>query len=55
MARPTAWAIRCLARSRDEVGPARHAAHAGKDWTDPEVGRQSMILMAEGKKRKLMP
>jgi hypothetical protein len=25
--------------------------YAGKDWKDPELGRQSMILMAE----KVMP
>jgi alkanesulfonate monooxygenase SsuD/methylene tetrahydromethanopterin reductase-like flavin-dependent oxidoreductase (luciferase family) len=36
---------------QDEVGPFGTLLYAGKDWTDPELGRQSMILMAE----KVMP
>src|SRR6195952_3250210 len=36
---------------QDEVGAFGTLLYAGKDWTDPELGRQSMILMAE----KVMP
>src|ERR1700742_4308865 len=36
---------------QDEVGPFGTLLYAGKDWKDPELGRQSMILMAE----KVMP
>jgi alkanesulfonate monooxygenase SsuD/methylene tetrahydromethanopterin reductase-like flavin-dependent oxidoreductase (luciferase family) len=36
---------------QDEVGSFGTLLYAGKDWTDPELGRQSMILMAE----KVMP
>src|ERR1700739_4202790 len=36
---------------QDEVGRFGTLLYAGKDWTDPELGRQSMILMAE----KVMP
>jgi alkanesulfonate monooxygenase SsuD/methylene tetrahydromethanopterin reductase-like flavin-dependent oxidoreductase (luciferase family) len=32
---------------REEVGAFGTLLYAGKDWTDPELGRQSMILMAE--------
>src|SRR6201986_1030461 len=32
---------------QDEVGAFGTLLYAGKDWTDPELGRQSMILMAE--------
>jgi alkanesulfonate monooxygenase SsuD/methylene tetrahydromethanopterin reductase-like flavin-dependent oxidoreductase (luciferase family) len=31
----------------DEVGRFGTLLYAGKDWKDPELGRQSMILMAE--------
>jgi alkanesulfonate monooxygenase SsuD/methylene tetrahydromethanopterin reductase-like flavin-dependent oxidoreductase (luciferase family) len=34
-----------------EVGKFGTLLYAGKDWKDPELGRQSMILMAE----KVMP
>jgi alkanesulfonate monooxygenase SsuD/methylene tetrahydromethanopterin reductase-like flavin-dependent oxidoreductase (luciferase family) len=34
-----------------EVGQFGTLLYAGKDWKDPELGRQSMILMAE----KVMP
>ena len=34
-----------------EVGRFGTLLYAGKDWKDPELGRQSMILMAE----KVMP
>jgi alkanesulfonate monooxygenase SsuD/methylene tetrahydromethanopterin reductase-like flavin-dependent oxidoreductase (luciferase family) len=36
---------------QEEVGAFGTLLYAGKDWTDPELGRQSMILMAE----KVMP
>ena len=36
---------------QDEVGPFGTLLYAGKDWKDRELGRQSMILMAE----KVMP
>lgn len=36
---------------REEVGPFGNIVYAGHDWTDYELGRQSMILMAE----KVMP
>ena len=36
---------------RDEVGQFGTLLYAGKDWKDRELGRQSMILMAE----KVMP
>jgi alkanesulfonate monooxygenase SsuD/methylene tetrahydromethanopterin reductase-like flavin-dependent oxidoreductase (luciferase family) len=32
---------------QDEVGPFGTMLYAGKDWKDRELGRQSMILMAE--------
>ena len=32
---------------REETGPFEHLVYAGHDWTDFELGRQSMILMAE--------
>ncbi|MEP1144205.1 MAG: LLM class flavin-dependent oxidoreductase [Henriciella sp.] len=32
---------------RETTGPFRHLVYAGHDWTDYELGRQSMILMAE--------
>src|ERR1700735_5580534 len=32
---------------QDEVGRFGTLLYAGKDWKDPELGRQSMILMAE--------
>ena len=36
---------------QDEVGEFGTLLYAGKDWTDPKLGRDSMILMAE----KVMP
>jgi len=33
------------------TGPFEHLVYAGHDWTDIDLGRQSMILMAE----KVMP
>jgi alkanesulfonate monooxygenase SsuD/methylene tetrahydromethanopterin reductase-like flavin-dependent oxidoreductase (luciferase family) len=36
---------------QNEVGQFGTLLYAGKDWKDPELGRQSMILMAE----KVMP
>jgi hypothetical protein len=36
---------------QDEVGQFGTLLYAGKDWKDAELGRQSMILMAE----KVMP
>ncbi len=36
---------------QDEVGKFGTLLYAGKDWKDRELGRQSMILMAE----KVMP
>ena len=32
---------------QDEVGKFGTLLYAGKDWKDRELGRQSMILMAE--------
>ncbi len=32
---------------REEVGDFGHLVYAGHDWTDVDLGRQSMILMAE--------
>ena len=32
---------------REEMGPWQHLVYAGHDWTDYDLGRQSMILMAE--------
>jgi alkanesulfonate monooxygenase SsuD/methylene tetrahydromethanopterin reductase-like flavin-dependent oxidoreductase (luciferase family) len=36
---------------QDEVGAFGTLLYAGKDWKDPQLGRESMILMAE----KVMP
>lgn len=36
---------------RDEVGDFGTLLYAGKDWKDRDLGRRSMILMAE----KVMP
>ena len=36
---------------QDEVGSFGTLLYAGKDWKDRELGRESMILMAE----KVMP
>jgi alkanesulfonate monooxygenase SsuD/methylene tetrahydromethanopterin reductase-like flavin-dependent oxidoreductase (luciferase family) len=36
---------------REEMGPWQHLVYAGHDWTDYDLGRDSMILMAE----KVMP
>jgi len=36
---------------QEEVGAFGTLLYAGKDWKDPELGRQSMIMMAE----KVMP
>ena len=36
---------------REEVGDFGTLLYAGKDWVDPELGRRSMVLMAE----KVMP
>ncbi|MEA2951576.1 MAG: hypothetical protein QOJ96_1096, partial [Alphaproteobacteria bacterium] len=36
---------------RDEIGSFGTLLYAGKDWKDRELGRESMILMAE----KVMP
>ncbi|WP_353475878.1 LLM class flavin-dependent oxidoreductase (plasmid) [Salipiger sp. H15] len=32
---------------REETGPFKHLVYAGHDWTDPALGRRSMVLMAE--------
>ena len=32
---------------REETGPFKHLVYAGHDWTDYDLGRQSMILCAE--------
>jgi alkanesulfonate monooxygenase SsuD/methylene tetrahydromethanopterin reductase-like flavin-dependent oxidoreductase (luciferase family) len=32
---------------REKVGDFGTLLYAGKDWTDPELGRRSMILLAE--------
>ncbi|MGJ8625267.1 MAG: LLM class flavin-dependent oxidoreductase [Yoonia sp.] len=36
---------------REETGPFNHLVYAGHDWTDYDLGREGMILMAE----KVMP
>ena len=36
---------------REETGPFKHLVYAGHDWTDIDLGRNSMILCAE----KVMP
>jgi alkanesulfonate monooxygenase SsuD/methylene tetrahydromethanopterin reductase-like flavin-dependent oxidoreductase (luciferase family) len=36
---------------QDEIGKFGTLLYAGKDWKDRELGRQSMVLMAE----KVMP
>jgi alkanesulfonate monooxygenase SsuD/methylene tetrahydromethanopterin reductase-like flavin-dependent oxidoreductase (luciferase family) len=36
---------------RETTGPFRHLVYAGHDWTDYDLGRDGMILMAE----KVMP
>jgi alkanesulfonate monooxygenase SsuD/methylene tetrahydromethanopterin reductase-like flavin-dependent oxidoreductase (luciferase family) len=36
---------------REQIGDFGTLLYAGKDWTDPELGRRSMVLMAE----KVMP
>ena len=36
---------------REETGPFKHLVYAGHDWTDYDLGRKGMILMAE----KVMP
>jgi len=40
-----------LLAMREEIGPTKHLVYAGHDWTDYELGRNSMILMGE----KVMP
>jgi alkanesulfonate monooxygenase SsuD/methylene tetrahydromethanopterin reductase-like flavin-dependent oxidoreductase (luciferase family) len=40
-----------ILKFREEVGDFGTLLYAGKDWLDPSLGRQSMILMAE----KVMP
>ncbi len=50
MARPTASPISCW-RSRTRSELFGTLLYAGKDWKDRELGRRSMILMAE----KVMP
>jgi hypothetical protein len=32
---------------QEETGPFGTLLYAGKDWKDRELGRQSMVLMAE--------
>lgn len=36
-----------LLEFREVTGPFEHLVYAGHDWADKEMGRQSMILMAE--------
>ena len=36
-----------LLEVREEIGPFKHLVYAGHDWSDLELGRNSMILMAE--------
>lgn len=36
---------------REVTGPFKHLVYAGHDWTDYDLGRNSMVLMAE----KVMP
>ena len=36
-----------LLEFRETTGPFGHLVYAGHDWTDYDLGRQSMILMAE--------
>ena len=32
---------------REEIGDFGTLLYAGKDWLDPDLGRRSMVLMAE--------
>jgi len=32
---------------REEIGDFGTLLYAGKDWVDPDLGRRSMVLMAE--------
>ena len=36
-----------LLSAREEIGPFKHLVYAGHDWTDYELGKKSMVLMAE--------
>lgn len=36
-----------LAKFREQTGPFGTLLYAGKDWTDPELARRSMVLLAE--------
>ena len=36
-----------LLEFREVTGPFGHLVYAGQDWTDYDLGRESMILMAE--------
>ena len=36
-----------LLSTREEIGPFKHLVYAGHDWTDYELGKNSMVLMAE--------
>ena len=40
-----------ILKYRETVGDFGTLLYAGKDWTDPELGRRSMVLLAE----KVMP
>ena len=40
-----------ILKLREETGPFQHLVYAGHDWTDYDLGREGMILMAE----KVMP
>ena len=46
MARPTRSPTRLL-KYRDTVGDFGTLLYAGKDWKDRELGRRSMVLLAE--------
>lgn len=46
MAIPGSVADQLLAL-REVTGPFKHLVYAGHDWTDYDLGRRSMILMAE--------
>jgi alkanesulfonate monooxygenase SsuD/methylene tetrahydromethanopterin reductase-like flavin-dependent oxidoreductase (luciferase family) len=36
-----------ILKFREQVGPFGTLLYAGKDWLDPELGRRSMVLLAE--------
>ncbi|OYY12111.1 MAG: monooxygenase [Rhizobiales bacterium 35-68-8] len=44
-----------LMRFQEQTGPFGTLLYAGKDWTDPALGRRSMVLLAEQVVSRLSP